>query len=73
MKPKKNDTALNILIPRKLYTDAKEAADSKNISLAALVRMVLTQWLADNSSIEPIEDKDINEVFAELKGEIIPL
>ena len=39
----------------------------------ALDEMVLTQWLADNSSIEPIEDKDINEIFAELKGEIIPL
>jgi uncharacterized protein YfaQ (DUF2300 family) len=63
---KKNDTALNMLLPNKLYADAKSAAESKNIPMAALVRMALTEWLADNN--EQTEDVDINEVFASMPG-----
>ena len=63
---KKNDTALNMLLPNKLYTDAKNAAASRNIPMAALVRMALTEWLADNCG--QTEDVDINEVFASITG-----
>ena len=63
---KKNDTALNMLLPNKLYVDAKSAAESRNIPMAALVRMALTEWLADNS--EQTEDVDINEIFASIPG-----
>ena len=63
---KKNDTALNMLLPNKLYTDAKNAAESRNIPMAALVRMALTEWLADNS--EQTEDVNINEIFASMPG-----
>jgi hypothetical protein len=63
---KKNDTALNMLLPNKLYADAKSAAESRNIPMAALVRMALTEWLAENSAQD--EDVDINEVFASMPG-----
>ena len=63
---KKNDTALNMLLPNKLYADAKNAAESRNIPMAALVRMALTEWLTDNS--EQTEDVDINEIFASMPG-----
>ena len=36
---------LNIKIPAKLYDELKAAAKSKNISLAAFVRMALTEYL----------------------------
>jgi len=63
---KKNDTALNMLLPNKLYSDAKSAAESRNIPMAALVRMALTEWLAENCTQD--EDVDINEVFASMPG-----
>ncbi len=40
-----NDTPLNIMLPKELYENLKKEAKSKNISLAALVRMVLTEYL----------------------------
>ena len=63
---KKNDTALNMLLPNKLYADAKNAAENRNIPMAALVRMALTEWLADNT--ERTDDVDIDEVFASMPG-----
>ena len=63
---KKNDTALNMLLPNKLYADAKSAAESRNIPMAALVRMALTEWLADNSVQN--DNADINEIFAAMPG-----
>ena len=66
---KKNDSALNILIPSKLYADAKAAADNRNISLAALVRMALTEWLVSNGTKS--EDKSVDQIFAALKGNVI--
>jgi hypothetical protein len=66
---KKNDTALNILVPGKLYSNAKTAADNRNISLAALVRMALTEWLSSNG--ETIDKMNADEIFAAMQGEII--
>ena len=63
---KKNDTALNMLLPNKLYADVKSAAESRNIPMAALVRMALTEWLAENT--EQTEDVNIDEVFASMPG-----
>ena len=63
---KKNDTALNMLLPNKLYTDAKNAAEGRNIPMAALVRMALTEWLTENS--EQAESVDIDEIFASMPG-----
>jgi len=66
---KKNDTALNMLLPSKLYNDLKAAAYNRNISMAALVRMALTEWLYSNGG--PAMDKNIDEIFAALKGDIV--
>jgi len=63
---KKNDTALNMLLPNKLYADAKSAAESRNIPMAALVRMALTEWLAENT--EQADDVDIDEIFTSIPG-----
>jgi predicted HicB family RNase H-like nuclease len=38
-----NDKTLNIKMPEKLYNDLKEEAKRKNVSLAALVRLILTE------------------------------
>lgn len=40
-----NDKTLNIKLPEKLYNSIKKEAENKNISIAALVRMVLTEYL----------------------------
>lgn len=66
---KKNDTALNMLLPNKLYDDAKKAADRRNISLAALVRMALTEWLEDEVTGESVADENINDIFNTLPGD----
>ena len=42
---KKNDKILNMLLPNALYVKAKEAAEARNISTAALIRLALTEWL----------------------------
>ena len=63
---KKNDTALNMLLPNKLYADAKSAAEKRNIPMAALVRMALTEWLVENA--EQTDDVDIDEIFATMPG-----
>jgi hypothetical protein len=68
---KKNDKALNMLLPAKLYADAKAAAEHKNISLAALVRMALTEWLGNERGRLEIEDKSIDEIFDMLEGNIV--
>lgn len=39
-----NDKALNIKLPKELYDNMKEIANKKNISLASLVRMVMTEY-----------------------------
>lgn len=39
-----NDRALNIKLPESLYAEIKMIAKSKNISLASLVRMVMTEY-----------------------------
>lgn len=40
-----NTAALNMKLPQRLYDDLKEAAEKKNISMAALVRIILTEYL----------------------------
>lgn len=40
---------LNMKLPAKLYDDLKAYAESKNISLSALVRLALTEYLNSNS------------------------
>jgi len=69
MEMKKNDTALNILMPGKLYANVKNAADKRNISLAALVRMALTEWLEDKG--EEAGDANIDEIFASMQGKVV--
>jgi len=66
---KKNDTALNMLLPNKLYADAKNAAEIRNIPMAALVRMALTEWLSENTELA--DDVNIDEVFASMQGKEI--
>lgn len=38
-------TVLNMRLPQKLYDEVKAAAEKKNISLAAFVRLVLSEYL----------------------------
>ena len=40
----KNNVVLNMLIPEELMIKIKEIAESNNISLAAQVRLILTQY-----------------------------
>lgn len=37
---------LNMKLPARLYDDLKANAESKNISLSALIRLVLTEYLS---------------------------
>lgn len=39
-----NDKALNIKIPSELYDRLKKEAESKNISLASLVRLICSEY-----------------------------
>ncbi|WP_241426633.1 ribbon-helix-helix protein, CopG family [Dysosmobacter acutus] len=39
-----NDRALNIKMPSELYERLKKEAERKNISLAALVRMICSEY-----------------------------
>lgn len=39
-----NDKALNIKMPSELYDRLKEEAEKKNISLAALVRLICSEY-----------------------------
>lgn len=40
-----NDKSLNIKIPTELHKKLKDEAKKKNISLAALVRMICSEYL----------------------------
>jgi len=68
---KKNDTALNMLLPGKLYADAKKAAERRNISLAGLVRMALTEWLESENPELKINEKNTEEIFNALHGDVV--
>lgn len=39
-----NDKSLNIKIPAELYEKLKKEAEKKNISLAALVRLICSEY-----------------------------
>lgn len=43
----KNDKALNIKIPSDLYDKLKAEADRKNISLAAMVRVICSEYFEE--------------------------
>ncbi|MFR8229260.1 MAG: hypothetical protein ACLVAH_04865 [Anaeromassilibacillus sp.] len=45
-----NDKALNIKIPSELYNALKQEAEKKNISLAALVRLICSEYLRQKNS-----------------------
>ena len=40
-----NDKVLNMRIPERLYNELKKAAQDKNISLAAFVRLICSEYL----------------------------
>lgn len=46
-----NDKSLNIKIPEKLHNDLVIISKRKNISMASLVRMVLTDYIDKEKSI----------------------
>ncbi len=39
-----NDTALNIKIPKDMYDKLKKEAEKKNISLASMVRIIVSEY-----------------------------
>lgn len=39
-----NEKVLNMKLPAELYEQIKKSAENKNISMAALVRMVMTEY-----------------------------
>lgn len=51
-----NDKALNIKIPESLHQSLTELARKKNISMAALVRIILTEYLEKNTLQSPLND-----------------
>lgn len=44
-----NDATLNIKLPKELYSQLKELSKKKNISLAALVRIICTEYIENKS------------------------
>ena len=51
-----NDKALNIKIPENLHQSLTELARRKNISMSALVRIILTEYLEKNTPQNPLND-----------------
>ena len=51
-----NESVLNVRVPDKLYFAMKKAAQQKNISIAALSRMICSDWIMEQS-------QDIKGVF----------
>ena len=44
-----NNATLNIKLPKELYNQLKELSKKKNISLAALVRIICTEYIENKS------------------------
>ena len=44
----KNTESIFIRLPNKLYSELIDMADKKNISISALVRMAITEYLEQN-------------------------
>ena len=44
-----NDATLNIKLSKELYSQLKELSKKKNISLAALVRIICTEYIENKS------------------------
>ena len=51
-----NENTLNVKVPDKLYLALKKAAEQKSISLAALTRMLCSDWIMEQNA-------DIKEIF----------
>jgi len=69
-----NDKTLNIKLPEQLYSDLKNTAERKHISLASLVRMLCAEGLEKNGNITQTIDKGVRkptveEIFNSLPGE----
>lgn len=47
MERKKNDRTLNMKLPDDLYERIAEEANKKNISIASIVRLAMTEYLED--------------------------
>lgn len=43
-----NDAVLNMKMPKELYEELKKAAQEKNISVSALVRLICSEYLKQN-------------------------
>lgn len=41
----KNEASIKVRLPEALYTEIKELADSKNINLSSMVRIILTDYI----------------------------
>ena len=44
----KNTEAIYFRLPEKLYKELKDMADSKNINLSSMVRIILTEYIKQN-------------------------
>ena len=68
-----NDTALNIKLPRNLYTELQEAAARKNISLASMVRLLCSEGLERDSGVPDLSKTPhpSDAIFDNLPGNLI--
>lgn len=41
-----NDVQVNLVMPKELYKKIKEVAKNKNISMAAFIRMVMSEYIS---------------------------
>lgn len=44
----KNEAAIKVRLPEALYKEVKDMADSKNINLSSMVRIILTEYIKQN-------------------------
>ena len=44
----KNTSSINVRLPDKLYKEIKVKADSNNINMSAMIRMMLTDYFNKN-------------------------
>jgi len=62
-----NEKILNIRIPDELYGALKQAAKERYMSQASLVRMVLAEWLKNNT-MPAKQEISVEEIFDSLPG-----
>lgn len=44
----KYEAAIKVRLPEALYKEVKDMADSKNINLSSMVRIILTEYIKQN-------------------------